>query len=245
MRTGIRFDLAGVRKSYDRGLVRALERVDLSIGAGERTAIVGSTGAGKSTLLAILALIDEPDAGDLRIDGLTADCHRPSEDWRAANVGIVFQLHHLMPHLTALENVALPLLDRLGKREAIRRASATLDEIGLAHRAGARAATLSGGERQLVAVARALVVEPRLVLADEPTGSVDSATGARVLQLLMGWSDRSGATLIVATHDSAIAAACERIVRLRDGVVGSIVPHGRGEANVLSRVAQSFPAAAS
>jgi len=234
-----------VRKSYDRGLVCALAGVDLAIGAGERTAITGSTGSGKSTLLSLLARLDEPDEGVICIDGISVDRSRPSEDWRAANVGIVFQLHHLMSHLTAIENVALPLFPRHGRREAMRRAAATLDGIGLAHRSGARASTLSGGERQMVAVARALVVEPRLLIADEPTGSVDSATGERILRLLMGWSTASGATLLIATHDAAIAAACECVVRLRDGGVESVVERERREADVVSRAAQSLPAAAS
>jgi ABC-type lipoprotein export system ATPase subunit len=220
MNQGIRLAARNLRKSFDRGLVPALAGVDLDVAAGERVAVMGPTGCGKSTLLSLLALLDDPDEGEILIDGAAARGFRPAEDWRARNVGIVFQFHHLLPHLTAAENVALPLMGQgVGRREIASRAHSILDRLGLAHRERALASTLSGGERQLTAVARALVVEPRLLLADEPTGSVDSATGEHILRILLDSSDRTGASIVLVTHDPAVARAMGRLVLMRDGVV--------------------------
>lgn len=237
--SGLALTVEGVTKGYDRGLVRALAGVDLSIGPGETVALVGPTGAGKSTLLAILGRIEVADGGRLLVDG--APPAGSAEAWRASNVGVVFQFHHLLPHLTVLENVALPLWPRLGKAAAMARAGAMLEEIGLSHRRGARAATLSGGERQMSAVARALVAEPRLVLADEPTGSVDSVAGARVIGLLREWARSSGGTLVLATHDRTLAAACSRIVSMKDGRIE--VSPVEGVTHAVSRT-QELAAAA-
>lgn len=206
----------GLTKSFDRGLVSALRGVDLDIAAGERVAIMGPTGCGKSTLLSLFALLDRPDAGDLYIDGKRADQITDREAWRAVNLGIVFQSHHLLPHLTVEENLLLACFGR-SRRSARESVSDRLAAIGLAARGGARAATLSGGERQLAAVARALVNQPRLVLADEPTGSVDSATGARIMATLLGWSAERGSTLLVVTHDLNIASAMARTIHMGDG----------------------------
>jgi putative ABC transport system ATP-binding protein len=236
--SGLALTVEGVTRSYDRGLVRALTGVDLSIRPGETVALVGPTGAGKSTLLAILGRIEVADGGRLLVDG--APPAGSAEAWRASNVGVVFQFHHLLPHLTVLENVALPLWPRFGKVGALARAAAILEDIGLSHRGGARAATLSGGERQMSAVARALVGAPRLVLADEPTGSVDSIAGARVVGLLREWAHNSGGTLILATHDRALAAACARIVPMKDGrIEGTPV---QGVTDAVSRTQESAAA---
>jgi len=235
---GLALTVEGVTRSYDRGLVHALAGVDLSIRPGEKVALVGPTGAGKSTLLAILGRIEVADGGRLLIDG--AEPAGSAEAWRAANVGVVFQFHHLLPHLTVIENVALPLWPRLGKAGALARADALLEEIGLSHRRGARAATLSGGERQISAVARALVTGPRLVLADEPTGSVDSVAGARVVGLLHEWARSSGGTLVLATHDRELAATCARIVSMKDGRIAT--PPVEGGIDAVSRSQE--PAAA-
>ena len=165
------------------------------------------------------ALLDAPDGGELLLEGGAAAAIRSPERWRAANVGIVFQLHHLLPHLTVRENVALPLLDGRRRDGVADRVAAVLDDLGLSHRGDARAATLSGGERQLAAVARALVGEPRLILADEPTGNVDTATGRRIVETLAAWSGRRAATVVVVTHDREVAAVADRIVHMRDGRV--------------------------
>lgn len=220
MGQGVGLVANNVRKSFDRGLVPALTGVDLEVVSGERVAVMGPTGCGKSTLLSLLALLDDPDDGEILIDGTPAARFHPAEDWRARNVGIVFQFHHLLPHLTAAENVALPLMGQgLTRSEIASRVQTVLDSLGLAHRAGALAARLSGGERQLTAVARALVAEPRLLLADEPTGSVDTATGERILRILLESSGKNGASVVLVTHDLAVARALDRLVSMRDGRV--------------------------
>ncbi len=215
---GLAFSARGLAKSFDGGLVAALRGVDLEIAAGERVGIVGRTGCGKSTLLSLLALLDDPDAGELAIDGRRASELRPREAWRGANLGIVFQFHHLLlPHLTVAENIALPLAGRMRRRERRQRVAEMVERMGLVHRASTLAARLSGGERQLVAVARALVADPRAVLADEPTGSVDSATGATIVATLGDWAQRRGGTLVMVTHDEALATSLDRVVTMVDG----------------------------
>jgi putative ABC transport system ATP-binding protein len=216
----------GLEKVFDDGHVRALDGVDLDIAAGEHTAVTGPTGSGKSTLLSLLALLERADAGELLIDGRPAASITPAEAWRGRNVGIVFQFHHLLPYLTAEENVLLPLIGRgVGRGEARHRASAILDAVGLAHRADFVVTKLSGGERQLTAVARALVGRPRLILADEPTGSVDSRTGERILSLLLDGEITGGATIVLVTHDMAVA---DRAGRRRTMLDGRIIATGEG-----------------
>ena len=214
---GISFAARGLARRFDRGLVTALSGLDLEIAPGERLAITGPTGCGKSTLLSILALLDRPDDGELEIDGHPARSISSPEDWRAANVGIIFQFHHLLAHLTTLENVRVPLAGRCGRREAGERARAAVSRLGLDSRSATLAANLSGGERQLTALARALVVAPRLILADEPTGNVDSATGERIVDALLTSSYRDGSTLVVVTHDPRLAGRLDRVVAMRDG----------------------------
>lgn len=221
---GIEIGGRSLRKSFEGGLVRALDGVDVHIRAGERVALTGPTGSGKTTLLSLLSLLDEPDSGEVLVDGRPASGIGSAEDWRAANVGIVFQLHHLLPHLTVEENVALPLVPRQPARQERReRVARALDRLGLARRARTPAGRLSGGERQLAAVARALVTAPALLFADEPTGSVDVAAGRLILDHLLGWCAESGATMVLVTHDPAIARAMDRTVVLVDGLV---VPEG-------------------
>jgi len=220
-RPGIELAAHDLRKAFEHGLVTAVDGVTLEVRSGELVALVGPTGCGKSTLLALLGLLEEPDAGELSVDGQKATLRR-AERWRAENVGIVFQLHHLLPHLTVAENVQLPLVAAgIPRTACLERADQLLVELGLAHRAGTLAARLSGGERQVAALARALANRPRLLLADEPTGSVDSRTGALILDHLLGWTRGAGATLVLVTHDQAVADAMDRIVAIRDGrVVG-------------------------
>lgn len=216
--TGLDIAAYGLRKYFDGSLVRAVDGVDLEIGAGEQVAITGPTGCGKSTLLSMLGLLERPDGGELILGGQPAASIASPERWRADNLGIVFQFHHLLPHLTVAENVMLPLIGRRTPRaESRERSRSVLQEIGLAHRADALASTLSGGERQLAAVARALVDRPRLILADEPTGSVDSRTGARVLELLLAGELSAGATVVLVTHDPAVAAHTGRHISMLDG----------------------------
>lgn len=216
--SGVAIQARGLRKEFDGGLVRAIEGVDLDVAPSETIAITGPTGCGKSTLLALLALLDEPDAGTLTLDGAASTSIRPAERWRARTLGLIFQFHHLLPHLTAEENIAIPLVGiGAGRRERQQRSLEMLDRVGLSHRRRALAATLSGGERQLVAVARAVVNRPALLLADEPTGSVDSATGERILDLMLGGTATAGATVILVTHDPRVAALAPRQLRMLDG----------------------------
>jgi putative ABC transport system ATP-binding protein len=204
--------------------VRALAGVDLEIRAGELVAIAGPSGSGKSTLLHLLGALDRPDRGRVLLEGrdLAALGERERTLLRRRRLGFVFQGFHLVPVLSALENVELPLVaDRAPRRERRERAAAALERVGLAHRLGHRPDRLSGGERQRVAVARALVHAPRAVLADEPTGNLDSENAARIFGLLADLGRAAGATVVVATHDGALLERAPRVVRLRDGRVES------------------------
>ena len=201
-----------------------LEGISLEINPGEAVAIVGASGSGKSTLLGLLAGLDLPSSGSIRIDG--EDITRLGEDararLRARMVGFVFQSFQLLPGLTAIENVMLPLEIR-GDRDAAARARDYLGRVGLAQRLGHYPRQLSGGEQQRVAIARAFACTPRLLFADEPTGNLDAATGARVIDLIFALQAEQGATLVLVTHDERLAARCARRLtldggRLRDAV---------------------------
>jgi ABC-type lipoprotein export system ATPase subunit len=211
----------GLRRDYGRQdtLVHAVDGVDLDVARGETVAITGPSGCGKSTLLYLLGGLDRPTAGQIWLDGqdLTRMSERRLARLRRESIGFVFQAFHLMDELTAAENVELPaLLDGRSPRTARRRACELLEQVGLAERARFLPTQLSGGQRQRVAVARALIADPVLVLADEPTGNLDSAATQDVLNLL-GSLHRSGQTLIIVTHDTRVAAAADRTVRMRDG----------------------------
>jgi putative ABC transport system ATP-binding protein len=211
----------GLRKEYGRGdgLVRAVDGVDLEVPRGETLAVMGPSGCGKSTLLHLLGGLDRPSAGELwladrRIDQLS---ERALAHLRCREVGFVFQAYHLMDELTAQENVELPtLLAGHSPREARRRARELLEQVGLAERADHLPSMLSGGQRQRVAIARALANEPQLVLADEPTGNLDSAATLEVLRLFEALHS-SGLTLVIVTHDERIAATADRLISMRDG----------------------------
>lgn len=213
----------GVRKEYGKGegLVRAVDGVDLDIVAGETVAIMGPSGCGKSTLLHLLGGLDRPSGGEVSLNGRRIDDigERALARMRRVGVGFVFQSFHLMEELTAVENVELSaLLAGRSPRAARRRAEDLLEQVGLADRARFLPSALSGGQRQRVAVARALSNEPLVVLADEPTGNLDSAATLDVLQLFDSLHN-AGQTLVIVTHDARIAATADRLISMRDGVL--------------------------
>ncbi len=221
--------LRGIEKTYRVGTqeVPAVRGVDLDVARGEYLSIMGSSGSGKSTLMNLLGCLDTPTAGSYELDG--RDVSGLGEDELAAvrnrKVGFVFQTFNLLPRSTALQNVELPLVYAgLGAVERRERAAHALDQVGLQDRMTHKPNELSGGQRQRVAIARALVTEPALVLADEPTGNLDSRTSAEIMALL-GDLDRGGRTLILVTHEPDIAAYTRRIIRLHDGRIDSDVSH--------------------
>jgi putative ABC transport system ATP-binding protein len=208
-----------VEKSFEDGRIRALHGASLRLAPGEFVSLTGPSGSGKSTLLNLIGALDKPDAGTIEVDGRSLDTLDEAE-YRAATVGFVFQFHHLVPTLSALENVQVPMLGR-GLRRADRtaRARSLLANVGLTGRAHARPGVLSGGERQRVALARALANAPPLLLADEPTGALDSETGAQVLALLERLRGDHAMTVLLVTNDDDVARSADRILRLRDGRV--------------------------
>ena len=213
----------GLRKDYGKGeaLVRAVDEVDLDVATGETLAVMGPSGCGKSTLLHLLGGLDRPSAGELWLNDRRTDrlSERALAGLRRGEIGFVFQAFHLMDELTARENIELPaLLAGRSPREARRRALALLDRVGLADRADHLPSALSGGQRQRVAIARALVNDPLVVLADEPTGNLDSAATLDVLRLFEHLH-ASGLTLVIVTHDERVAATADRLVSMRDGAL--------------------------
>ena len=197
-----------------------LDGVTLAVEAGEVCAITGPSGSGKSTLLGLLAGLDRPSGGSIEVAGV--EITRLGEDelarFRRRTLGYVFQSFHLIPTLTAAENVAVTL-EIAGRADALGRARTLLAELGLADRAHHYPVQLSGGEQQRVAIARAVALDPPLLLADEPTGNLDSSTGEQIIELLLRWKDRRGSTLVLVTHDEALARHAGRVIRLRDGRV--------------------------
>jgi putative ABC transport system ATP-binding protein len=204
--------------SSPEGRLTILNDVDLAVGEGETVAIVGASGAGKSTLLALLAGLDEPTRGAVWLEGI--ELSALDEDGRAAerakHVGFVFQSFHLIPSLTALENVMLPL-ELAGRADARAAAREVLTQVGLAERLGHYPRQLSGGEQQRVAIARAFVTRPAVLFADEPTGNLDTTTGARVIELLFELNQATGTTLVLVTHDREIAERCDRVIKMDAG----------------------------
>jgi putative ABC transport system ATP-binding protein len=214
----------GLTRRYKMGdaFVDALRGVDLAIRHGEFVALVGPSGSGKSTVLNLVGGLDRPTSGQVWIDDveLSATDERTLTRHRREHVGFVFQTFNLLPRLTAEENVALPLMfSGVPHKERLERARALLERVGLGHRLTHRPSQLSGGEQQRVAIARALVGQPALLLADEPTGNLDTTTGGEIMGLLQGVKQEGNLTLLVVTHDPEVAAFADRVVKLRDGRV--------------------------
>lgn len=214
----------GLKKSYrsNGASVDVLRGVDVAVDRGEMVAIVGASGVGKSTLMHLLGTLDVPDAGTVFLGNLDvfAMDEEARNQFRNRTIGFIFQFHHLLPEFTALENVAMPLLiGRSDERESFERARTLLGELGLGERVDHRPGQLSGGEQQRVAVARALVTEPALVLADEPTGNLDTKNSRELVSLFKSLHQKRGLTSVIVTHSEAIAAECDRVLHMVDGVV--------------------------
>ena len=240
MTRGCTVRLAQIGKRY--GSLTAADRVDLEIEAGSVVAVVGASGSGKSTLLHLIGAMDRPDTGTITVDGeeiTTLDRRRLAAYRRT--VGFVFQRFHLLPALSVLDNVLSPLLVRRTGFDRAARAHEVLESVGLGDRTGDLPSQLSGGEQQRVAIARALVGRPRLLLADEPTGNLDTRTGAEVIDLLLDVRERAGTTVLLVTHDPRIAARCDRLVRIADGAVTDDDPLTAEPGAVLDRIGRLRP----
>ncbi|MER3412082.1 MAG: hypothetical protein C4305_07185, partial [Thermoleophilia bacterium] len=215
---GVEVVVDHVSKSFEQGRITALVDASLKLDPGDFVSLIGPSGCGKSTLLNLIGALDRPDSGMITVGGRDLGQIKDLSDYRAATVGFVFQFPHLIPTLNSVENVQVPMMGRglpRGQRE--RKALALLEDCAISHRAKAAPATMSGGERQRVAIARALANDPRLLLADEPTGALDSATGAQIIQLLLRLREQRGMTILLVTNDEEVAAAADRTLRMRDG----------------------------
>ena len=213
-----------VSRSFEDGSIAALVDVTFRVAEGEFIAVTGPSGCGKSTLLNLIGALDRPDSGEIDVAGQRVS-DVDGAAYRASVVGFVFQFHNLIPTLTAAENVQLPMLGRgIRRGERVARARGLLDEVGLSERRTAYPPTLSGGERQRVALARALANQPRLLLADEPTGALDTATGGQIVELLQRVRAQRGTTIVLVTNDPEVAGAADRTLRIRDGRIAEITP---------------------
>jgi len=219
-----------LRKDYDDGLVQALRGISFEVEKGETVSIMGPSGCGKSTLLNLIGTLDMPSGGEIRVDGKPLADYRPFDSFRAKTIGFIFQFHHLIPNLTLLENVELPLYSfPILKQERRKKAIRLLEEMGLEDRMHFLPTRVSGGERQRAAIARAIVNDPQILLADEPTGSVDTVIGNRIIDFLIDLCDQKKVTLILATHNHEVAARTNRIIRIRNGQVEGISPSASSE----------------
>ena len=213
-------DVKGITKSF--GKLQVLKGIDLHIDKGEVVSIVGPSGAGKTTLLQIIGTLDKPDSGTVAVDGVDVSglSEKKLADFRNQHIGFVFQFHQLLPEFTALENIMIPaFIAGKGRKEARERAKELLDFMGLSDRASHKPNELSGGEKQRVAVARALVNNPAVVLADEPSGSLDSKNKAELHQLFFDLRDKFGQTFVIVTHDENLAKLTDRTIHMKDGML--------------------------
>ena len=233
-------DIKGITKSF--GSLQVLKGIDLHINKGEVVSIVGPSGAGKTTLLQIMGTLDKPDSGEIIIDG--TDVRKLSSkklsEFRNKRIGFVFQFHQLLPEFTAIENIMIPaFIAGMSKSEAKKRAKELLDFMGLADRAGHKPNELSGGEKQRVAVARALVNKPAVILADEPSGSLDSRNKAELHQLFFDLRDKTGQTFVIVTHDESLAKITDRTISMKDGM---LEPDVQAASDASDSTAETAPA---
>nr|WP_209438025.1 ABC transporter ATP-binding protein [Mesobacillus selenatarsenatis] len=221
-----------IKKSFEVGkeTIEVLKGIDLSIRAGEAVAIMGPSGSGKSTLMNIIGCLDKPTAGEYELAGENVSRYLDAELAKVRNqsIGFVFQQFHLLPRLTAVQNVELPMIySGISKKERLERARAALEKVGLGDRMDHLPNALSGGQKQRVAIARAIVNEPKIILADEPTGALDTKTSETIMELFTGLNEE-GSTIVMVTHEPEVAEYAQRTIMVRDGLIVSSTPAGRG-----------------
>lgn len=213
-------DIRGLKKNYENGKIKALDGADIKIKRGEFVSIIGPSGSGKSTLLNMLGALDRPDEGKINVAGYDLIKTKDLNHFRSKEIGFIFQLHNLIPNLSVLENIEIPMYETdLSSKRMRERALMLLDYVGLQEKADRKPTQLSGGERQRVAVARALANNPSIILADEPTGSLDSKTGQKILQRLKEIHEKENVTLILVTHDMNVASMADRTIEVLDGQI--------------------------
>ena len=213
-------DMKNVYKSYENGNIKALNGIDLTIADGEFVSIIGPSGSGKSTLLNMLGALDIPDSGSINVAGHDLTASKNLNEFRAEKIGFIFQLHNLIPNISVVENIEIPMFtQKLSSKEMRANALKLLGDVGLEDKADIMPNKLSGGERQRVAIARALANDPSIILADEPTGSLDSKTSSKILKQLIDLHEDKNVTLIIVTHDMDVAKLADRVIEVLDGEI--------------------------
>jgi putative ABC transport system ATP-binding protein len=213
-------DMKNVYKSYENGNIKALNGIDLTIADGEFVSIIGPSGSGKSTLLNMLGALDIPDSGSINVAGHDLTTSKKLNEFRAEKIGFIFQLHNLIPNISVVENIEIPMFtQKLSSKEMRANALKLLGDVGLEDKADIMPNKLSGGERQRVAIARALANNPSIILADEPTGSLDSKTSSKILKQLIDLHEDKNVTLIIVTHDMDVAKLADRVIEVLDGEI--------------------------